>query len=157
MGQIESRNIRSTKWLWIFTWRTLSIIIYVNPASFNPSTGEVNAEFGSTTDSEFQAAIEYAKTAQGNWAATTPMDRSDILRRAADLLDKYREDLAYVEVMDIGKPIIEARLDVQTGIDALKYCGGVSMALLGGETQSVTELRIQLKKISDSGIFQRQH
>ena len=56
-----------------------------------------------------------------------------------------REDLAYVEVMDIGKPIIEARLDVQTGIDALKYCGGVSMALLGGETQSVTELRIRLK------------
>ena len=133
------------------------MINYVNSISFNPSTGEVNAEFGSTTDSEFQAAIEYAKTAQGNWAATTPMDRSDILRRAADLLDKYREDLAYVEVMDIGKPIIEARLDVQTGIDALKYCGGVSMALLGGETQSVTELRIQLKKISDSGIFQRQH
>ena len=129
----------------------------MNPASFNPSTGEVNAEFGSTTDSEFQAAIEYAKTAQGNWAATTPMDRSDILRRAADLLDKYREDLAYVEVMDIGKPIIEARLDVQTGIDALKYCGGVSMALLGGETQSVTELRIQLKNFSESGIFQRQH
>ena len=68
------------------------MIIYVNPTSFNPSTGEVNAEFGSTTDSEFQAAIEYAKTAQGNWAATTPMDRSDILRRAADLLDKYREE-----------------------------------------------------------------
>lgn len=104
--------------------------------SFNPATGEVNAEFGSTTASEFQTAIEYAKTAQGHWAATTPMDRSDILRRAADLLDKYREDLAYVEVMDIGKPIIEAKLDVQTGIDALKYCGGVSMALLGGETQT---------------------
>ena len=122
------------------------MIIYVNPISFNPSTGEVNAEFGSTTDSEFQTAIEYAKTAQGNWAATTPMDRSDILRRAADLLDKYREDLAYVEVMDIGKPIIEARLDVQTGIDALKYCGGVSMALLGGETQSGAELQIQLNE-----------
>ena len=94
IGQIKSKNIvlRSTTWLRIFTWRTLDMIIYVNSISFNPSTGEVNAEFGSTTDSEFQAAIEYAKTAQGNWASTTPMDRSDILRRAADLLDKYREE-----------------------------------------------------------------
>ena len=64
------------------------------------------------------------------------MDRGDVLRKTADLLDHYREDLAHVECVDTGKPICEARLDVQTAIDALKYCGGTAPALLGGETQS---------------------
>ena len=54
-------------------------------------------------------------------------------RECGKLLDARREELAYIEVMDIGKPIIEARADVQTAIDAMHYCGG-NTSLLSGET-----------------------
>jgi len=74
--------------------------------------------------------------AQKSWAEESAMNRGDVLRAAADLLNKYREEIAHVESTDSGKPILEARLDVQTAIDALKYCGGTSPALLAGETIS---------------------
>ena len=51
-------------------------------------------------------------------------------------MDQRRADLAFIEVMDTGKPIVEADPDVQSGINAFKYCGGVISALLGGETQN---------------------
>ena len=63
------------------------------------------------------------------------MARGDILIRAANLLDTHREEIAQIECSDSGKPILETRLDIQSAIDALKYCGGTSPALLGGETQ----------------------
>ena len=54
------------------------------------------------------------------------MDRGDVLRKCADLLDKYREEIAYTEVRDIAKPITEARFDVQSAIDSMKYHGGTA-------------------------------
>ena len=43
------------------------------------------------------------------------MDRGDVLRKCAELLEKNREEIAYTEVRDIAKPIVEARFDVQGG------------------------------------------
>ena len=66
------------------------------------------------------------------------MERGNILIEAARLLDQYREEVAQVECVDNGKPIMEARFDITSAIDALKYCGGTVPALFGGETQQGT-------------------
>ena len=42
-----------------------------------------------------------------------------------------QEEVARVEVSDTGKPIWEARLDVQTAVDSLQYYGGLAANLSG--------------------------
>lgn len=102
---------------------------------YNPACGQVVSEFARSTQNDFNEAIEFSKIAQKSWAQESPMARGDILIRAANLLDTHREEIAQIECSDSGKPILETRLDIQSAIDALKYCGGTSPALLGGETQ----------------------
>ena len=100
---------------------------------YYPATGEVNCVFGSTTETEFATAIDHAKTAQVEWAKWSPMDRGDVLRACAELLERNREEIAYTEVRDIAKTINEARMDVQSAIDSMKYHGGTIPAVLNGE------------------------
>ena len=70
---------------------------------YYPATGEVTCKFGSTTEAEFNEAISNAKMAQTEWAKWSPMDRGDVLRKCAELLEQNREEIAYTEVMDIAK------------------------------------------------------
>ena len=100
---------------------------------YYPATGEVNCVFGSTTEAEFATAIDHAKAAQIEWAKWSPLDRGDVLRACAELLEKNREEIAYTEVRDIAKTINEARGDVQSAIDSMKYHGGTIPAVLNGE------------------------
>jgi len=103
---------------------------------FNPAKGEVIGEFTGTTKKDFESAIKISRNAQKQWARETASNRGDILQEAAKLLEQNREELAIAECIDTGKPIIEARIDIGTAIDAMKWCGGTARALLAGETQA---------------------
>ena len=45
---------------------------------------------------------------------------------------EYLEDIARLDVIDNGKPIWEARMDMETVISSLEYYGGVAPTI-GGE------------------------
>ena len=47
------------------------------------------------------------------------------------LKQKYSEDVAKVEVHDNGKPIWEARLDVEGCADTLEYYAGLAASIVG--------------------------
>ena len=58
-------------------------------------------------------------------------ERGHILLNAARLIRENVEDLARNEVLDNGKPIWEARMDLDTVIGSLEYYGGYAPALHG--------------------------
>lgn len=78
-----------------------------------PATG---LAYGRVPDSDATDVDLAAKAAQGAfpaWSATTPADRSRLLLRLADLIDRDAELLAQAESKDNGKPIAVARsLDI---------------------------------------------
>lgn len=80
----------------------------------DPSTGEKigEAPVGSVADA--QAAMEAAAAAEELWGWTTPgHERARILRTVATRLRDDLEGMAQLIAREVGKPIVEARLEVE--------------------------------------------
>ncbi len=103
----------------------------------NPATGEVIYQVEQADQSVMQAAVESAQAGFKVWSAMSAMERSRILRRAADLLREHNDRLAELEVLDTGKPWQEAcEVDVNTGADAIEFFA-CELPGLEGNTQTV--------------------
>ena len=87
----------------------------------DPSTGDVLAEVADATPEDGIAALDAAVAAQQEWAATAPRQRSDVLRRAFDLVRAHEDDLAALMTLEMGKPLAEARGEVVYGGEFLRW------------------------------------
>lgn len=97
-----------------------------------PATGEVIARLHEATPAVIEAAIASAVAAQKAWAATRPVERARILRRAADLIRARNDTLSLLETLDTGKPMQETTVaDWPSGADALEYFAGLAPTVTG--------------------------
>ncbi|MFT4150813.1 MAG: betaine-aldehyde dehydrogenase [Paracoccaceae bacterium] len=97
-----------------------------------PATGEVIAVVHEATAAVIEAALSSAARAQAAWGAMKPVERSRILRRAADLIRERNPDLARLETLDTGKPIQETLVaDWPSGADAIEWFAGLAPTVTG--------------------------
>ena len=87
----------------------------------DPATGEVIKSIADATVEDAVRALDAAVAAQADWAATSTRERSNILRRAFDLLMERKEEFALLMSMEMGKPIAEARGEVNYGGEFLRW------------------------------------
>ena len=87
----------------------------------DPATGGVIKQIADGTVEDAVRALDAAVAAQDAWAATPTRERSNILRRAFDLLMERKEDFALLMSMEMGKPIAEARGEVVYGGEFLRW------------------------------------
>lgn len=90
---------------------------------YDPSTGEVHARVASGTASDIDAAVEAARAAQPAWAVASPRERGQALIALAEAILGQEDELTRVEVRDTGKPVREARDDVQTTAGYFRFYG----------------------------------
>jgi betaine-aldehyde dehydrogenase len=101
-------------------------------ASVNPATGAVLAQIRIDGAAEVDAAVQRARLAQRQWAATPGAERARVMRRAVALLRARNDELATLETQDTGKPIQETRVvDVASGAECLEYFAGLAQSLSG--------------------------
>jgi succinate-semialdehyde dehydrogenase/glutarate-semialdehyde dehydrogenase len=81
----------------------------------NPATGETIASVPDLGAAEARAAIDAAKAAFEPWRTMLAKERSTLLRRWYDLIMAHREDLALLMTSEEGKPLAEARAEVDYG------------------------------------------
>jgi lactaldehyde dehydrogenase/glycolaldehyde dehydrogenase len=79
----------------------------------NPATGNPIADVPIATDEDAQAALEAARRAQPAWAALTSGERAGYLKRVADLVRADAERLARIISIEVGKPLREARFEIE--------------------------------------------
>ncbi|MGB8813730.1 MAG: betaine-aldehyde dehydrogenase [Paracoccaceae bacterium] len=97
-----------------------------------PATGEVIARLHEATPAVIEAALASAQAAQKAWAATRPIDRARILRRAADIIRDRNDALSHLETLDTGKPLQETTVaDWPSGADALEFFAGLAPTVTG--------------------------
>ncbi len=97
-----------------------------------PATGEVIASLHAATPETVNAAVAAARTGFKVWAATPPVERGRVLRRAADILRARNRELSELETLDTGKPLQETLVaDAASGADCLEYYGGLAATLTG--------------------------
>jgi len=99
--------------------------------NLEPRTGKLLSEVPCSGPEEVDRAVAAAREAFPEWRAMSGLDRGRLLTEAARLLRLHLEDLAIMDVVDNGKPIWEARVDMETVIGCLEYYGGLAPAILG--------------------------
>lgn len=79
----------------------------------NPATGEAFVQVPRASTRQALQAVEAAKTAQPAWAALTLDDRRTVVLAFADAIHANSSELARALVMEQGKPLTEASLEVE--------------------------------------------
>ena len=87
----------------------------------DPATGETIRTIADAGPEDGMAALDAAVAAAAEWAATPARTRGEILRRAFDLLQERREDVALLMTLEMGKPLAEARGEVTYGGEFLRW------------------------------------
>jgi lactaldehyde dehydrogenase / glycolaldehyde dehydrogenase len=87
----------------------------------NPTTEEVIATVPRGARDDARAALEAAQKAQPGWAEITPLKRAGYLKEVARLMREERERLARVLTMEQGKPLFEARGEVDGAAEHFDY------------------------------------
>ena len=87
----------------------------------NPATGETVATLADGGADDAAAAIEAAGRAQPGWAAVPSRERSEILRRAYELLKERADDIALIMTTEMGKPLAEAKGEVNYGAEFFRW------------------------------------
>ncbi len=77
--------------------------------NIEPATGEIYAHIPDSDTNDIELAVQAADKAKRKWANLPIEERSDVLLKIADLIDKDIEPLAKAESIDNGKPIRLAR------------------------------------------------
>ena len=92
----------------------------------DPSTGKAIAKVPLGTTADVDRAVVDGRRAQREWAATGVHARSSLLHRLAEVVRAHREELAHLDALDSGNPIVEMRKDVDYGAGALAVLRGAS-------------------------------
>ncbi|CAK0769729.1 succinate-semialdehyde dehydrogenase (NADP(+)) GabD [Gammaproteobacteria bacterium] len=87
----------------------------------NPADGIVLGEVPDMGESDTLRAIAAAEAALPAWRGKTAAARASILMRWHDLLLEHREDLARLMTLEQGKPLSEARGEVNYGAGFLQW------------------------------------
>ena len=109
-------------------------------ATINPATGEELAQVAHGAAADIDLAVKAARRAFENpaWRDMSANDRSLLLYRLADLIERDAHELAVLECLDNGKPATLTRLvEVEGSIKTFRYFAGWPTKF-GGETLPVS-------------------
>ena len=91
-------------------------------ASINPATGETLAEIAACNSDDIDFAVLKSREAfdDGRWSRLHPSERKALLIRLAKLIKRNHHELAVMESIDSGKPILECEtIDIPETINCI--------------------------------------
>ncbi|MGV9866295.1 NAD-dependent succinate-semialdehyde dehydrogenase [Rhodococcus koreensis] len=102
----------------------------------NPATGEVLASVADAAAADGATALDVAVASQQGWAATPARKRSEILRRAWELVIERRDEFALLMTLEMGKPLAESQGEVTYGAEFLRWFSEEAVRINGRYTDS---------------------
>uniref|UniRef100_G3PUR4 Aldehyde dehydrogenase 9 family, member A1b n=1 Tax=Gasterosteus aculeatus aculeatus TaxID=481459 RepID=G3PUR4_GASAC len=102
---------------------------------YEPATGRVLCLLDPCGAAEVDQAVSAATSAFAHWSKMSGMERARIMIEAARIIERRREEIAEMEVVNNGKSITEARLDVDSGRLCVEYYAALASTLAGQHVQ----------------------
>ncbi len=96
-----------------------------------PATGETIAEVPRCDAADVDRAVAAAQEALPEWLEKTPKERSELLHALADVMDEHAEELAQLESVNVGKPLMASRDEMPFSADNLRFFAGAARNLEG--------------------------
>ena len=117
------KNFVGGEWVDAASGETMEVV--------NPATGETIAAVPSCSADDVDRAVEAAKKALPEWLDATPKERSELLHKLADVMDEHAEELAQLESLNVGKPLMASRDEMPFSSDNLRFFAGAARHLEG--------------------------
>lgn len=93
--------------------------------NYNPSNGQVYSLISDSEKGDIDNAVIAAKVAFKTWSKTTKQERSDILMKLADTIEKHTEELIKAESKDNGKPeTLATHVDIPRASANIRFFAG---------------------------------
>lgn len=90
--------------------------------NIDPATGAAYSKVPDSSAADAHRAVQAAKAAFRPWSGTPAAERSRVLLRIADLLEKNLDELARAECIDTGKPLKVARtVDIPRAVNNFRF------------------------------------
>jgi betaine-aldehyde dehydrogenase len=86
---------------------------------------------GRAEDARNAIAAARAAFDKGPWPRETASNRARVLLKVADLVDRDRETLAILDTLESGKPIAQARGEIEAAADIWRYAASLARELSG--------------------------
>jgi aldehyde dehydrogenase (NAD+) len=101
--------------------------------TIDPGNGEVLAEIARGYEEDIHQAVSAARHAltHSGWVSEHPRQRAQVLHRLAALIRSRAEELATMESRDSGKPLRQARQDIESSAQYFEFYAGVADMLYG--------------------------
>ena len=100
---------------------------------YHPSSGELLATVAKGTKADVDRAVRAAQAALESkaWGGAPPAERGRVLIRIAQAIRDRAEELATLESRDNGKPLRQARTDVQVAARYFEFFAGIADKIMG--------------------------
>ena len=106
--------------------------------NYNPSNGEVYGQIPNSSNHDVEEAYKAAKNAFPKWSQTTIEERSRILIKISELLEKNLHRFAEAESKDNGKPISLAKVvDIPRAASNFRFFGNAITQFASESHESV--------------------
>ncbi len=106
----------------------------VNPSRPDRIVGRISNAQVQDVHSAVAASVE----AGARWRCTPPRERAALLDKAAGVLARRRHELAAWEIVEAGKPWMEADADVCEAVDHIRYAAFGAMRFLASRNMDVS-------------------
>ena len=99
----------------------------------SPGHGVPVSRIPKCTREDLDAAVSAARTAfeDGRWSRIPAVERAGVLLRAAQILRRRADEVAYWETLENGKPISQARAEVDGCVGMFEFAAGATRLLHG--------------------------
>jgi len=99
----------------------------------NPSTGQVLAQVKSASEAQVDEAVRAARNAfeSTQWRQVKAFERGQLLIELAHYIRMHAEEWSLLECRDVGKPLSQARADVEAAARYFEFYGGAADKIMG--------------------------
>lgn len=97
----------------------------------NPASGQAIAAVQASGPEDVDRAVDAAAKAFETWQHTTPQDRSVMLLKLADAVERRADELGRLESRNAGKPVGAAIDEIHYVVDNLRFFAGAARVMEG--------------------------
>lgn len=106
-------------------------------ATVNPATGEVVQRFATISNDEAERALTRAHEAYLDWRRVDLKERAAVIGRVADLFRERADELARLMTLEMGKPVTQAKGEVELSAAIFEYYATKGPDLLADEVLDI--------------------
>jgi malonate-semialdehyde dehydrogenase (acetylating)/methylmalonate-semialdehyde dehydrogenase len=105
----------------------------------NPATQEIVNKVPQTTKEEFDYAVENAAEAFKSWREVPILTRQRYMFEYVAKVKAAHEELAVAITREQGKTLVDARGDIQRGIEVVEHCCSISSIMMGETVENISK------------------